>query len=306
MSKIRLSIAGIETLLGQSLLNKMTQDADITIESLHGDLGDLTATDTAQISGWQLDAQARAACAAIPILSPEAPSLAPLMVSFLPDSSGRTIEAQHLARGTQVISHCEYAREIAPLCLPGVTQPPHENTALLSTPNCTTAICAAPLLALHAAFGITRTTITTMQAISGTDLPGLPASAIHNQIVGHLEGEVEALTNELGLLFQDAFAVDVFATRVPIWQGHTITVAVDLDKKADKQTIQETLSAHPDICVLDKIEGRDRFAPDAPLSTVAHLRTTPRGVLFVLKGDNLEAATAGIMHRIVKSLPPQN
>ncbi|MEP2640942.1 MULTISPECIES: Asd/ArgC dimerization domain-containing protein [Roseobacteraceae] len=255
------------------------------------------AQGTAQISGsrqWNVSPDVAKRLAEVPLLAPDAPALAPVLLSFLPDQGAEDIEAQHLARGTRVITHCEYARLKAPMVLPCGT-PAAPQSPLLATPNCTTAMCAQVLSVLDAAHGVAGTTITTLQAISGTDLPGMPAHVIHDQVVGHLDGEATALSQELGAIFNGAFQVDAFATRVPVWRGHTITLSVGLKHAADAQTVMTTLSASPDLTLTGVPTHRDRFSPDAPVATVTNVRDGAHGVLIVIKGDNLEMATTGVM-----------
>ncbi|WP_179379702.1 hypothetical protein [Jannaschia marina] len=237
----------------------------------------------------------------MPLLPPEAPARSAILLSVLPDAGAVGIETAHLARGTRVVTHCEHARLTVPLALPGVTA--IDRAAMhLSTPNCTTAICAALLHPLHVTHGIEAVTITTLQAISGTDLPGLAASEIHDRVVGHLPGEADALRDELDVLFDGAFPVDVFATRVPVWRGHTITLSLRLRDGAGADRIHETLGPDGNVALTDLPGGRDRFSPGAPLATVTSLRDGAQGVLAVLKGDNLEAATVGVLAGILAML----
>ncbi len=301
MKTQRISIAGISTLLGQKFLERSLQSTEIIVQSLHDPKVQNNTDTLATICDWSGSNETFQAAASLPLLPSDATSAAQTLVSFLPDPVGEDIESLHLAKGTRVVTHCEYARLTAPMVMPGVTQvvgdPP-----LSATPNCTTAICASPLAQLHQSFGVSRVTITTMQAISGTDLPGIPAFAIHDQVIGHLGGEAEALSQELSILFDANFPVDTFATRVPVWRGHTITLAVDLKVRPDLPAVQAALSGSSAISFQDTEKARRRFPADAPLTTIVNLRLTDRGVLLVIEGDNLEAATVGVMFDTLRQL----
>lgn len=301
MSEKRISIAGISTLLGQNFALKVLQHPEFKLESLHDENLNVAGCSLSDICDWNGAESALDHLDALPLLPADAPAHAPTLVSFLPDSIGEQVEARHLARGTRVITHCEYARLSAPLLMPGVTKI-EGNSALSATPNCTTAICAAPLARLSRALNVKRATITTLQAISGTDLPGMPASAIHDQVVGHLPGEAEALSKELSILFGSKFPVDTFATRVPVWRGHTITMALDLAEPPDVEALKSVLGNDPEIAFQNTVRGRRRFSAEAPLATVTNLRCTERGVLLVIEGDNLEAATVGVTLKVVQEL----
>lgn len=301
MKRNSVSIAGANSLLGQHLLARLCQDPSIMVESLHDHLGQDPRHTLSDSRHWQVAPEVAQAYSRVPLLPAEAPALAPILLSFLPDDGAAEIEAQHLARGTRVITHCEHARQTAPLALPGILDVDPE-ALHLATPNCTTAICALPLHCLHEAHGVTGVTITALQAISGTDLPGIAAHAIHDRVIGHLPGEADALRNELSIIFGDAFPVDTFSTRVPVWRGHTITMSVVLADNADSVSVADTLSEAAGIVLKELPMGRDRFSPEAPLVTVTSLRTSAHGVMMVLKGDNLEAATTGIMQKIAQTL----
>lgn len=307
MTPICVSIAGVNSLLGQHLLARLVDDPTVKIASLHDHLARSENAKLYDSQQWSVDTDVAKRLSDVPFLTPEAPALAPILMSFLPDEGAQDIEAQHLARGTRVISHCEYARLKAPVVLP-INDAINSDAQHLATPNCTTAICAQVLNALHGAHGVSGATITTLQAISGTDFPGMAAHAIHDQVVGHLQGEAQCLSDELRAIFGGAFAVDTFATRVPVWRGHTISMSVGLADHADASAVRATLTDAQDVAVNEMPTGRDRFSMHAPVVTVTNIRDGSQGVLLMLKGDNLEMSTTGIMqwalHRIGSNPEP--
>lgn len=301
MSLKRVSVAGACSLLSQHLLARLHEDPAFIVESLHDQQAANGAHSIADTQSWQAAPELQQAYAKVPFLSAEAPAMAPVLLSFLPDDGSEEAESAHLARGTQVLTHCEYARLKVPMIMPGVTAPGVE-AMHMATPNCTTAICALPLNHLDKAFEITGVTITALQAISGTDLPGLHAAAIHDQVIGHLPGEAAALSGELSVLLGGTFPINTFATRVPVWRGHTLTLSVDLQDQPDLAQVISALDAVPDIDLTNLPTARDRFSATAPLTTITDIRKSATGVLMVIKGDNLEAATTGVMHTIARSL----
>lgn len=301
-----ISIAGANTLLGQHLLERLLEKSTLHIASLHDRLAEQGASSIIDSSEWAVDPKTARQLRDVPLLTPAAEALAPILVSFLPEDGAKEIEAKHLARGTRVVTHCEHARLNVPLAFPNVLPDPDPATQYLATPNCTTAICALPLYHIHRAHTIEAATITTLQAVSGADLPGIHAYMIHDRVIGHLDGEANALTQELNRIFDSAFAIDVFATRVPVWRGHTITVSLHLKKENNCLAVEKTLRSVPGIHVesLDtKINrARDRFTSNMPLATVGALRDGANNVLMVLKGDNLNAATVGLMEQVLERL----
>ena len=319
MTLVPLSIAGANTLLGQHLLARLADSSVFRVTSLHDKLALQGVDSIADSPDWSVDPQLAEVFRQVPLLAPDAAAHAPLLASFLPDDHAQEIESLHLDRGTRVLTHGEYARLQKPLAIPGRLVELPWGAQHWATPNCTTAMCTLPLQALQTDYGIAAVTITALQAISGTDIPGMQAHAIHDQVVGHLPGEANALSDELGLIFSQAFPIHTFATRVPVWRGHTITLAVELKSSADLSQVEQTLRAMPGIHVLTPCsqagKGRPLFHPDNPMVTVGALRagvdvgltlstgnTTAHGmpgsrttIMMTLTGDNLEAATSGLM-----------
>jgi len=326
MTRIPLSIAGANTLLGQHLLARLVNSQRFIITSLHDKLALQGVESIADSQDWSVDPEVAEAFRQVPLLPPAVQASAPLLASFLPDDDAQQVEARHLARGTRVLTHGEYARLHRPLAIPGRLHelPPHARHC--ATPNCTTAMCTLPLQALQGDYGIQSVTITALQAISGTDLPGMQAHAIHDQVIGHLPGEANALKNELGVIFSHQFPIHTFATRVPVWRGHTLTLAAVLNDKTDLARIEQTLSAMPGITLVTPsiglATGRPLFHSDRAITTVGALRvadgrkvadstgrasrsgTTSGGttVMMTLTGDNLGAATSGLMLRALERL----
>tara|TARA_Y100000588_G_scaffold316337_1_gene344877 strand:- start:135 stop:1061 length:927 start_codon:yes stop_codon:yes gene_type:complete len=301
-----IAIAGVSTLLGQLFLRKITERPSISVASLHDCLAETGASDISQSKDLMINSEVLAQFRNVPLLRPSDRSLAPLLISFLPELGAERCESKHLSEGTKVITHCEYARLTARMVCPNVLPDPDPQERHLVTPNCTTAICASPLDSIHKVHGIESATITTLQAISGTDLPGLHAYQIHDQVISQIEREACALTEELGRIFNQAFPIDVFATRVPVWRGHTITVSLTLKQSTPIAAIEETLRLTPGVRFDFGGQGRhyrdesDTYAD--PIATVTELRQGQHSVLIGLKGDNLGSATVGIMERALNML----
>ncbi|MGJ8544129.1 MAG: Asd/ArgC dimerization domain-containing protein [Sulfitobacter sp.] len=295
MSK-KLSIFGAYSLLGQHLLTRLSADCRFEIASLHDQRHTESRSDIAWLAGdagsWLADE--------FEVLSPKDQAKGDIILSFLPDKGAEEIEAAHLAAGARIISHCEYAREKGALLVPQVCEPDLSNAPLIATPNCTTAMCALPLSLLHAKHGIEAAHITTLQAISGTDLPGMQAHQIHNQVVSDLPGEAHVLQRELNHVFANAFPVSCAATRVPVWRGHTMSLMIKLADGSDAQAAVKALEGQARIAVLDRDAPypawrREIESPDL-LCTIEAIRDGQGGwITLSLRGDNLGAATTGVM-----------
>ncbi|MBU2957952.1 Asd/ArgC dimerization domain-containing protein [Paracoccus sp. 1_MG-2023] len=300
----KLAVLGALGLLGQHLIARLLRDPRVQIVGLH----DHRHADDLNGTPWFADPSARDFVAAQTILPPEAPATGDLILSFLPDDGAQRIEATHLGRGARVLSHCEYARHQGLLLAPGLPMPDTRQRQLLATPNCTTAICALPLSLLHRAFGIAALHVTTLQAVSGTDLPGMPAFMGHDNVTSSIPGEARALESELSVLFGDAFPVSCMATRVPVWRGHTMTLMMHLNEDAGMDQLAQLLRSAPGIRLSDGRQALPIWQPETAgqdlLCVVEALDRSPDGwVRMTLRGDNLGMATAGLMAELARMLP---
>jgi aspartate-semialdehyde dehydrogenase len=113
---------------------------------------------------------------------------------------------------------------------------------IVPIPNCTTTGMAIALAPLHAAFGVERVIMTSLQATSGAGRsPGVIALDIVDNIVPFIKGEEEKVAKET-MKILGAFAgetiqpanvrVSCTCTRVPVLEGHTEAVTVSLSRAA--------------------------------------------------------------------------
>ncbi len=112
--------------------------------------------------------------------------------------------------------------------------------AILKNPNCTTAVLTLFLKPLLEEYGMKRVLVTTMQAITGAGLRGLPAAMIMDNVIPYIEGEEGKVKTEslkiLGRLVDGRvepadIAVEATTTRVPVIDGHTEVVYVELERR---------------------------------------------------------------------------
>jgi aspartate-semialdehyde dehydrogenase len=118
---------------------------------------------------------------------------------------------------------------------------------VLPNPNCTTVGLAFSLAPLHRAFGIKRVHMVSLQAVSGAGRsPGVIALDILDNVVPYIPKEEEKVQREthkvLGTLTGGAiepatFPLSCTCTRVPVLEGHTEAVHVELDRAADEASI---------------------------------------------------------------------
>lgn len=120
-------------------------------------------------------------------------------------------------------------------------------------PNCTTTGLAIALAPLHAAFGVERVIMTSLQAVSGAGRsPGVSSMDIVDNIIPHIPKEEEKVEREtqklLGVFAENGitharFPVSATCTRVPVLDAHTETVTVALQKPASVDEVAEAMRA---------------------------------------------------------------
>jgi aspartate-semialdehyde dehydrogenase len=141
---------------------------------------------------------------------------------------------------------------------------------IVTNGNCATIVAAIALAPIHERFGITKTILTTLQAVSGAGYPGVPSLDILGNVIPLIKDEepkIEAeLQKFLGRVDGDEirsaeFPVSAQANRVPVEHGHTVCISAGLARRAAASEVEQALA---------EWRGDDRArglpsAPDRPL-----------------------------------------
>lgn len=122
-------------------------------------------------------------------------------------------------------------------------------------PNCTTVGLAVGLYPIYKTFGLKTVHLVSMQAISGAGYGGLSALDITNNVIPYIANEEDKVKKEIKKIFaiaqinhdritfeEPSFLVDCKCNRVPVINGHTLSVFFQTDKKADLTQILHCLS----------------------------------------------------------------
>jgi aspartate-semialdehyde dehydrogenase len=148
---------------------------------------------------------------------------------------------------------------------------------IVTNPNCSTVVLTMGLGPLKP-FGISKVIATTMQAISGAGYPGVPSMDIVGNVIPYIGGEEEKMEQEtqkiLGEFCGDHIeplpaGVSAHCNRVPVVDGHTVTVSVELSAKpsqADLRHAFDTFTAVP----------QQRQLPSAPPHPVIYMEQANR------------------------------
>lgn len=168
------------------------------------------------------------------------PEAATLIFSALPNEAAEEFESHHLKRGCTVISSASCNRRTAPLIIPEINAHHlNDGTRLIAKPNCALQSFLIPLAPLHRKAKIRALSVTTLQAISGAGKNGLPAHAIHDNVIPYIEGEEEKLENEPLKILETNFPISVHCNRVPVLHGHLACVSVSFEHLLTREEILE-------------------------------------------------------------------
>ena len=186
-----------------------------------------------------------------------------LIFTALESDDAKIIEP-NFARSVPVISTAaafRYEKDV-PILIPGVNDSHAElldiqrknrgwKGFIAPLPNCTTTGLAITLKPIIEEFGIEGVFMTSMQALSGAGRsPGVIALDIMDNIIPYIPKEEEKVQLEtkkiLGNLDSESISsatikVSCTCTRVPVLDGHTETVFVEMKKPAEPQQVKDEM-----------------------------------------------------------------
>lgn len=237
-------------------------------------------------TAWRLDGAMPEKTAGLTVAECKPGNGAPRLVFSATDASVATeIERSFAEAGHVVVSNSKNHRmeQDVPLLVPEIN-PDHLKLIPLqqrnrgwkgqiaTNPNCSTIVLTMGL-APFMQFGITKVIVTTMQAISGAGYPGVASMDINANVIPYIGGEEEKMEQEtqkiLGEFAGDriqplAAAVSAHCNRVPVVDGHTITVSVGLAKKPSEAEIIAAIGAYRGV-------PQQKNLPSAPKQPVIYI-----------------------------------
>ncbi|MEM8931783.1 MAG: aspartate-semialdehyde dehydrogenase [Acidobacteriota bacterium] len=211
-----------------------------------------------------------------------------LVFSALDSTTAKRVEAPYARAGHFVVSNASAHRmdSDVPLIVPEVNpdhlglldHQPFGKGGLVTNPNCATIGLTMTLRPLADAFGIEAVQVTTLQAVSGAGLPGVPSLYAIDNIIPNIggggeEAKIEAETRRIlgrrdaGEVQPGGFVVSAQVNRVPVIDGHTLCVSVRLDTMADLADVRaafESFTAEPQRLGLPSAPDRPVHVLDEP------------------------------------------
>ncbi|MEM6455728.1 MAG: aspartate-semialdehyde dehydrogenase [Acidobacteriota bacterium] len=239
-----------------------------------------------------------------------------VVFSALGSAQARALEPAWARAGAAVISNASAYRmaDDVPLLIPEVN-PDHlalidrqayGDGFIVTNPNCATVGLVCALAPITRRFGLTTVRVTTLQAVSGAGYPGVASLDILGNVVPWIRGEADKLHTEpqriLGALDGDrvvpaSFVSSAQVTRVPVRDGHLLSIDVETERPVDVDAAAEALTTYASpIADLDLPSAPARLVhlaadPDRPQPrldvdrgrgmtvTVGQLRIDPLGAL---------------------------
>ncbi len=226
---------------------------------------------------------------------------APIVFSALDSAAAESVEPAFAAAGRLVLSNAKSYRMApdVPLLIPEVnwgqagllrTQAARrgwpETGALVTNANCSATVIAMALAPLHAAFGVERVFVATMQAVSGAGYPGVPSLDILGNVVPYIADEEPKIEAELrkllgtidaGMARDHDVRVAAHANRVAVEHGHTACLSVGFARRATPADVVDALGHWRGPDALGPWLARCPSAPASPIVvTDASDRPQPR------------------------------
>ena len=280
-----------------------------------------------KVVNWRLDTPFPEKIGKLKVVptSPKAMKNVDLVFSALPAEIATATETEFADAGIAVCSNASSHRmePSVPLVVPEVN-PDHlglidvqrdsgRDGFIVTNPNCSTIMMVTALAPLRKfRFGDVR--VATMQAISGAGFAGVAAMAIYDNVIPYIGKEEEKMETEtlkiMGTLKGNSvknasFRVSASCHRVPVIDGHTMAVWIDIREPVNtlKKAFREYkppikgLPTQPkeSIHFFDEEPDRpqprlDRNRGDGMTVSVGRLR---EGVRFVAMGHNTIRGAAG-------------
>lgn len=265
MAKIPVAVLGATGTVGQHFVKMLLDHPWFELVALTAS-GVSAGERYAEVAKWYLSERVPEQVGHIEVrpTDPKAVEDAEILFSAIPAEEASKVEPACAEAGFIVSSNSSNFRmdPDVPLIIPEVN-PDHLKLIqvqqerrgwggfIVKNPNCTTIVFVLALKPLVDSFGIKSVFLSSMQAISGAGWAGVPSMAIEDNIIPYIAFEEEKTESEtlklLGELRKNvvvpaSIKVSASCHRVPVLDGHTIAVFVELERKAAPGDVVDVLT----------------------------------------------------------------
>jgi aspartate-semialdehyde dehydrogenase len=254
MRRLKCGILGATGAVGQRFVQLLSRHPDFIITSLYA--SERSAGKRYGERRWMLEGDVPEGVKEMEVVTNTLDLDADIIFSALPGGLAKELERDFARRGYVVCSNTRDNRmePDVPLVIPEIN-PEHLEMVkgrkgfVVTNPNCSTIVMCLALKPLEK-FGIEAVNVTTLQALSGAGYPGVASLDILGNVLPYINGEEEKMESEPLKIFgrfrsgeiQNAqFKISASCTRVPVVEGHTISMQVKL---SDAPSIEEVKEAY--------------------------------------------------------------
>ena len=327
MAKIRAGVLGATGAVGQRFIEQLWDHPWFELSSLAASERS-AGKKYSEAARWRLEHELPLEVGEMGVVNVDPKEVeADVVFSALPTDEAKKVEADFAKAGFVVASNASAYRfdPDVPLMIPECN-PEHLGLIdvqqkkrgwdgyIVTNPNCTTimfALTLKPLMPME----IQRVIIASMQAVSGAGYEGVPSMAILGNIIPFISGEEEKVEKEaqkiLGTFDGDRiidapFGVSASCHRVPVMDGHTEALWVEMGSKPTPAEVREAfLKFDPGLGDLptepkrplivrdepDRPQPRlDRNAGKGMAVSVGRIR---EGIRYIVMGHNTVRGAAG-------------
>ena len=259
--QIEVGIVGATGVVGQQFVSRLSRHPWFNVSWLAASERS-EGRKYADAAPWRLAAPMPEAAAGMTV-DACVPGRGPKVIfSALDASVAGEVEAAFAAAGHIVVSNARNYRmdPLVPLLIPEINAThlqllPQQRAAkswtgaIVTNPNCSTVVLAMALAPLRI-FDITTVIVSTMQAVSGAGYPGVPSLDILGNVVPYIGGEEDKLETETQkILGADGgrsplpALISAHTNRVPVIDGHTMTVSVHLASRPSVSDVKAAMDA---------------------------------------------------------------
>ena len=232
------------------------------------------------------------------------PSNCRLVFSALDSSVAGEVEEAHATNGRFVVSNASNhrMRPDVPLIIPEVnpqalTWLDNQPTAggIVTNPNCCAIPLALSLAPLQELGAIQSCVVSTWQAVSGAGYPGESAWDMVGTVHPHAGNEEEKLAIEPCKILESEFPISARCVRVPVADGHLLSVQVSIEgKPSPKQAIEAWSSWNK--------RPSELSSSPRPLFVLHPERSRPSPRLDIHLGDGMAISIGRVEHCAVMGL----
>ena len=300
MSKLRVGILGATGTVGQRFCQLLEDHPQFEITALAASersAGKLYR----EACPWKLSTPMPKGVEEIEV-SPIDPDIdCDIVFSSLPGGVAREAEVAFAKAGFPVISNssCFRMEEDVPLLIPEINadhlglipfqreKRGFDKGFIITNPNCAVVSFAPPLAALDRAFGVESVVITTLQAVSGAGYPGVASLDIFDNVLPYIAGEEPKAETEaqkiLGTFEGETvekaeFSASVQCFRVPVTDGHTAAVRVNLREQSTLESVRDAM---------EEFEGLDLHSSPEQFISVSDKPSRPQPRLDRNSGNGM-------------------